>query len=113
VSKVKKIKISYQTLLGTVVAINLMFIALLIGQHLVAIEETVPSLVGTAQPDLHIEYVEELIGTDIMPAEPTDTGSWTVEHYKEYEYHYDPKGHLVERRPTSKETHLRYWHEFK
>jgi hypothetical protein len=107
-------KISYRTVLGTVVALNLMFIALIVGQHLVPIEEAVPSIAGTAQPDLHIEYVEELVGTDIIPANSTDfTGSWKVEHYQEYEYHYDKQGRLLEKRPTAKETHLRYWHESK
>jgi hypothetical protein len=107
-------KVRYPTLLGTIVAINLMIISLIIGQHLVSIEEDIPSMVGTAQPDLHIEYMEELVGTDIIPVHSADfKGSWTVEHYKEYEYHYDKEGHLVEKYPTSKETHLRYWHESK
>jgi hypothetical protein len=103
-------KIGYQTILGTVVAINLMFIALIIGQQLVPVAEAVPSLAGTAQPDLHMEYVEELVGTDIISVHSSDfSGSWKVEHYKEYEYHYDKKGRLLEKRPTAKESHLRYW----
>ncbi|MBA4494494.1 hypothetical protein ACFO25_18790 [Paenactinomyces guangxiensis] len=104
-----------QTSLGTAVAINLMLGALILGRNVVPAEEAVPSIGGTAQPDLRVEYVMELAGSEtVSDTSAGDTpqgkkGSWVVEHYKEYEYRFDKNGRLIDKRPTSKETHIRYW----
>lgn len=100
-----------QASLYTAVAINLMLVALIVGQNVVHIEQAVPSMAGTAQPNLRVEYVMEWAGRQTVPAETDGSaqGSWVVEHYKEYEYHYDKDGRLLEKRPTAKEEYIRYW----
>jgi hypothetical protein len=99
-----------QISLGTAVAINLMLLSLILGYHLVPIQEAVPSIAKTAVPNLRTEYGMEWIGSETVPGTSIDgKGSWTVEHYREYEYRYDKNGRLIEKLPTGKMEHLRYW----
>ncbi|SEN29019.1 hypothetical protein [Lihuaxuella thermophila] len=99
-----------QISLGTAVAINLMLLSLILGYHLVPVQEAVPSIAKTAKPDLRTEYGMEWTGSEKIPENSTDEkGSWTVDHYREYEYRYDKNGRLLEKLPTGKEEHLRYW----
>lgn len=100
-----------QPIISTLLAINFMLVALIIGAKLVTIETSIPSIGRTVKPQLRIEYGMELIGKDHITA--NNEGNWLVEHYKEYEYHYDEQGNLVDKRPTAKEEHLRYWQKAK
>lgn len=102
-----------QISLGTAVSINLMLLSLILASNWVPIREAVPSIAKTAKPDLRTEYGMERIGSETVSESSADEkGSWTVEHYREYEYRYDKNGRLLEKLPTGKEEHLRYWNGY-
>lgn len=98
-----------QTLIVTLAGINLMMIALIIGFHTISFETSVPSAGKPTHPQLRTEYHMEKIGVRRLPLQPNNSGYWLVEHYQEYEYHYDDQGKLIEKRPTSKKEYIRYW----
>lgn len=92
-----------QATLFTVIACNLMLIALLIAQHqynLQKLAEPAVSHPPSAQPSSR--YSLEFVSS-------TKKGPWRVEHYREYEYRFDEQGRLIDRRPTGKEENLRYY----
>jgi hypothetical protein len=105
--------------IGTLVAVNLMLFALILGKNVVPIQEAIPSVAQPAKPELNTDFQMEKVGEQAVPGTPDisiqmgNRGYWTVEHYKEYEYHYDGDGHLLYKEPTSNDTYLRYWHETK
>lgn len=105
-------RISFRPIIfGTVVAINLMLLALVIGKKSVIIQEAVPSLAPASKQAITISYEMEKIGSRKVPAvSDTGKGYWIVEHYRQFECHYDRKnGHLLYKSPTNNDTYLRYW----
>lgn len=98
-----------QTMIVTLACINLMMIALIIGFHTISFESSVPSAGKPAHPQLQTEYSMEKIGSHRLPRQPGVSGYWLVEHYQEYEYHYNEQGKLIDKRPTPKKEHMRYW----
>lgn len=99
-----------RTLIYTLIAMNVMITAILIGKEFVPVMASVPSM-GSEQSKIqkNIDYSMEKIGSDRLRTDADGSGYWIVEHYREYEYHYDKRGKLIEKRPTNKEEHLRYW----
>lgn len=109
-----------QIAIGTLAGINLMFLALIAGKESIAIEEAVPSLAETPKSSSErIEYQMELVETSTSPAvpdlpsEPEEAGHWLIEHYRQFEYHYDQSGRLLYKRPTNEQTYLRYFQQEK
>jgi hypothetical protein len=103
-----------QILIGTFASMNLMLLALLFSRDNVIVVSDVPSIAGTSAAKNQVELDWELVETRKVPeqSENPETGSagfWSVERYREYEYHYDARGRLVSKVPTGKETALRYW----
>ncbi|MFC7442082.1 hypothetical protein [Laceyella putida] len=101
-----------QITIGTLAGINLMFLALIAGKESIAIEEAVPSLAKTPKgPSERIEYGMELVETTTASAQdlPSTAGRWIVEHYLQYEYHYDQNGRLLFKSPTKEHSYLRYF----
>ncbi|RAL21097.1 hypothetical protein [Thermoflavimicrobium daqui] len=86
----------------TALAINLMLAGLLLARDQVIFEKAVPSFAGTIQPHLKQEFRWELYKASVEDL-------YIVEHYKEYEYHYDKSGRFVSKRPTGQDSYLRYW----
>lgn len=102
-----------QSLIFILFGINLMLGALIVGAKLIPIEQSIPSATtGLTKPQLRIEYGMEPIGEErIAASQEEGNGYWKVEHYQEYEYHYDHDGKLIEKRPTNYREHIRYWQE--
>jgi hypothetical protein len=92
----------------TLVGINAMLIALLIGKASIPINPSIPSM-GKAsnKPQQTVEYGMEKVGSERVKAE--DGGYWIVEHYREYEYRIDAEKKYIEKHPTAKTENLRYW----
>ncbi|WP_141201606.1 hypothetical protein [Paludifilum halophilum] len=90
-----------QTVLGTVIAVNLMLGGILIAREQIVMPEATPAL-GQPSAQTRTEYRMELEGTDRK-------GNWRVEHYRKIKVQLDEKGRLVEKKPTSEQIHLRYW----
>lgn len=88
--------------LGTVIAINIMLITLIIAREVTVLPETQPALAQPGTPRLTTDYRMELEKT-------TREGEWVVEHYRRMKVHLDANGREVERTPTSEMTHVRYW----
>ena len=73
---------------------------------------------SSTEPDhlTRVDYVMEKVGSKKVEAQPalsapTNTnGYWIVEHYRQYEYHYDANGRFLYKNPTQHNTYLRYWH---
>lgn len=109
-------RISYsQIVFGTVLAINLMLFALIIGKKSVIIQDAVPSLAPASKQAITLDYEMEKIGSRKVPdTTESSKGYWIVEHYRQFECHYDKKsGHLLYKSPTNNDTYLRYWHPVK
>jgi hypothetical protein len=112
----KNDKISWmQIVIGTAVAINLMLFSLIVGKKTVSIDEAIPLIAKTAEPRTAVDFDMEKVGETKVPAtsdQPSPTGEkgyWTVEHYREYECHYDKNGRLLYKSPTNNNSYLRYW----
>src|SRR5689334_16625469 len=101
----------WKIVIFSIIGISLMIAAMLIGQQWVTIYTAVPSTSTKTEPQLHIEYSMEKVGTKPIFVEGEEEGFWILEHYREYEYRYDDKGELVDKRPTDKEEYLRYWQD--
>lgn len=107
--------------LWSVIGINSMLLALFIGHTLIPIPKSVPAVVPSEDLTHQIEYVLEKVGTkqvknvehDIDPvlSQQATNGYWIVEHYREYEVHYNKKGRMLYKTPTSHQEYMRYWHE--
>lgn len=90
--------------------INLMLIALIIGAKSIPIEQSIPSHAQTPHLPTRTEYRMERMGEHRSKAETEEgNGYWTIEHYQEFEYRYDHRGRLLEKRPTNHMEHIRYW----
>lgn len=88
--------------------------ALIIGVKSIPIEQSIPSASKSIHPQIRIEYKMERIGEDRIAANIEEgNGYWSIEHFQEYEYHYDHKGKMLEKRPTHYKEHIRYWQETK
>ncbi|QKG84376.1 hypothetical protein GXN76_07725 [Kroppenstedtia pulmonis] len=90
-----------QTLLITVLAINLMLTGILFARNQISMPEAAPTMgkpVGTTRT----EYQMELENV-------TREGKWQVQHYRKIQLFYDAKGQVVKKEPTDEQTHLRYW----
>ncbi len=84
--------------------------ALIIGAQSIPIEQAIPSASQSMVPQARTEYKMERVGEDhVAVSQEEGNGYWRIEHYQEYEYHYDHHGKVLERRPTNYKEHLRYW----
>ncbi|SHE36088.1 hypothetical protein SAMN05444392_101157 [Seinonella peptonophila] len=99
------------TLLVTTIAINLMIGTLILGRYYWSLPLASPasSYLNTNQPQITSRYVMQFVSTDEFRDKNRKGGKWRVEHYREYEYRYHPNGEVIDRIPTSKEEHIRYW----
>ena len=107
----------FQPLLAMIGIAAMMTGGLWLGKTLVPIDKAVSS---SAEPETgnltRVEYVMEKVGSRKVEAEPTlsaptgANGYWIVEHYRQYEYHYDANHRFLYKNPTQQETYLRYWH---
>lgn len=103
-----------QSLILTLIGMNVMIVALIIGKKMIPISISVPSIgKQVSKPQQNIEYRMDKVGADRWEENKDGQGFWRIEHYREHEYHYDENGNVIEKRPTSKEEHLRYWHDAK
>ncbi|MGA8943877.1 MAG: hypothetical protein WB502_14380 [Thermoactinomyces sp.] len=104
-----------RTAIGTLGTMIVLFFSLWFGKHMVPVDKAVPSVAMPSNTSPDIEYVMEKVGTKkVQPAflEPTNSGGyWVIEHYRQFEYHYDDKGRFLYKNPTGDETYLRYWHQ--
>lgn len=103
-----------QTALLTVVAINLMLGSLLVVRNFVKVEGVTHVVATSTEDRIRTDYVMEYVGSKQVNETPTTSptghkGTWVVEHYKEYEYHYNKNGEILYKKPTSKEENIRYW----
>ncbi|PTM58763.1 hypothetical protein [Desmospora activa] len=89
-------------ILGTVIAVNLMLVAMLVARETTALPESLPALSQPGTPRLTTDYQMELEKT-------TREGNWVVEHYRQVKVRLDTNGREVDRNPTSEVTHIRYW----
>lgn len=103
-----------RSVIGTLGTMIILFISLWLGKHIVPVDKALPSVARASDSSSRIEYVMEKVGSKkAQPAlsSPTDSnGYWIVEHYRQYEYHYNDKGQFLYKNPTQHETYLRYWH---
>lgn len=91
-----------QSCLATIIAINLMLVAILISSKIVPISTALPSIAYTDQIDLRTEYIMELQGRKVE-------GNYQVEHYQEYEITKDQHDNIIKKKASNKSTYLRYW----
>ncbi len=102
-----------QTVAGTLWTMIILFASLWLGKQVVPFDKVVPSVAKPSSSSARIEYVLEKVGSKKeQPAllSPTKNGYWVVEHYRQFEYHYDNNGKFLYKNPTRHETYLRYWH---
>lgn len=108
----------FNSFLGTVC------IAIVLGGGLWLAKNIVPIPIDKAvssstdpDPSTRVDYVMEKVGSKKVKAQPalsaptSKNGYWTVEHYRQYEYHYDSNGRFLYKNPTQQDTYLRYWHD--
>lgn len=103
-----------EIILITVIAINLMLGSLLITKKIVKIDGISPTIAASSEDKTHVDYVMEFVGSEQVKEDPMTSitgqeGTWVVEHYKEYAYHYNKRGVVIYKEPTSKEENIRYW----
>ncbi|QKI82095.1 hypothetical protein [Kroppenstedtia eburnea] len=91
-----------QTLLVTVIAVNMMWIGLLVARNRLEPAGTAPVMGRPGTPASQKEVRLQYEGV-------TSEGEWEVEHYRTIEILRDEKGREIQSRPTGEETHLRYW----
>lgn len=91
-----------QSLLVTVIAVNLMWIGLLVARSQMQPTGSAPAMGQPATPASSQEVRQKYEGV-------TREGKWEVEHYRTIEILRDAKGQEIRSRPTGEETHLRYW----
>ena len=92
-----------QIALCTVIACNLMLIALLYAKHQYNLPElSEPVVSQPASSQEANRYSLEFVSS-------SRNGSWRIEHYREVEYRFDNQGRVLQRRPTGKVEHLRYY----
>ncbi|MDR6224446.1 hypothetical protein [Desmospora profundinema] len=89
-------------IVGTLIAVNLMLIGLIVARNVTVFPESVPTWAQPGTPQLTTDYRMELEST-------TREGSWVVEHYRKIKIRLDENGKEVEQSPTSEQTHIRYW----
>lgn len=91
-----------QSCLVTVIAINLMLVAILISSKIVPISPALPSIAYPNQIDLRTEFIMELQSRKRQ-------GNYQVEHYQEYEITKDQYGNILKKEASNESTYLRYW----
>lgn len=106
------------TILVTVIAVNLMLGSLLISRKIIRIGGVTPVIAVGSENTSRIDFVTKFMGSKNYNETSSNltTGSdgiWTVEHYKEYEIHYNNQGKIIFRQPTGKEDNIRYWRDKK
>lgn len=102
------------TVLITVIAINLMLGGLLVSKNIIKINGITPAIAAPSEHTARIDFVMEFTGEKTHTENPNNsmTGHeeiWLVEHYKEYEIHYNKQGEVIFKEPTGKEENIRYW----
>lgn len=87
-----------------------MLIALIVAAQIVTIEQAIPSNAQTTDQPVRTEYRMEQVGETLSKVNNEEgNGYWHIEHYQQFEYHFDPRGKLLEKRPTNHTEHIRYW----
>jgi hypothetical protein len=89
-------------IIGTGFAINLMLISMIVAGNVTVLPESIPTWSQPGTPQLTTDYRMEWEGR-------TQEGDWVVEHYRHVQVIRDEKGEVLEQKPTSEMTHLRYW----
>ena len=91
-----------QTLLVTVIAVNMMWVGLLVARSQLEPAGTAPVVGQPGSPASQKEFRLRYEGV-------TREGAWEVEHYRMIEIIRNAKGEKIRTRPAGEETHLRYW----
>lgn len=91
-----------QIVLFTAIFVNVLLFALIWAKHEIVIPPEADTAVAESNEETSLEYDYEL-------EDVSETDSWRIEHYQQFEITVNEAGEVLSKEPTEQTQNVKYW----